>query len=425
MARFLHLADVHLGFDRYNNPKRTTDFFHALEDALVRYAIDPKVDFVVIAGDLFEHKVVQPAILSQALLVLDLLKKAEIPAIAIEGNHDHRPYGSRSSWLRYLAEWYGLILLEPEASVAEGDNRYQPWDPETHTGSYIDLDCGVRILGSCWYGSAAPQMIRLLAADIRALPPGPEHTVMLFHHGVEGQIARYSGALRYEDLLPLREAGVNYLALGHIHKYYELENWVFNPGSVEANSIAEGQDQAPRGVLSVELKSGQKQPQVTLQRDYLQRPIVRLRLETRVDWSPADLEAAAIATVEQAIATGTTQEAIVELRISGSVAFPRSEFDTRSLQAQLHQQSQALIFNLRYDVSGQEFASPVLLSEQVTPEAIEASVFADQLAEHQAYRDRCDQLTPVLQDLKDRLLRGEEAADLYRFLETAIAASLT
>ncbi|WP_338462043.1 DNA repair exonuclease [Synechococcus elongatus IITB7] len=423
MARFLHLADVHLGFDRYNNPKRTTDFFLSLEDALIRYAIEPQVDFVVIAGDLFEHKVVQPAVLSHAMLALEMLQKAKIPAIAIEGNHDHRPYGSRSSWLRYLADWYGLILLEPEASVAEGENRYQPWDPEENTGSYIDLDCGVRVLGSCWYGSAAPQMIRLLAEDIRALPPGPEHTVMLFHHGVEGQIARYSGALRYEDLLPLREAGVNYLALGHIHKYYELENWVFNPGSVEANSIAEGQDQAPRGVLSVELTPGNPLPLATLQRDYLQRPVLRLRLETRVDWSPADVEAAAIATVEKAIAAGQTQEAIVELRISGPVAFPRSDLDTRSLQQQLHQQSEALIFNLRYDVSGQEFASPILPSEQVTPEVIEASVFADQLAEHQAYRDRCDQLTPVLQDLKDRLLRGEEPANLYHFLETAIAST--
>ncbi len=106
---FLHLADVHLGFDRYNNPKRTTDFFLSLEDALIRYAIEPQVDFVVIAGDLFEHKVVQPAVLSHAMLALEMLQKAKIPAIAIEGNHDHRPYGSRSSWLRYLADWYGLI----------------------------------------------------------------------------------------------------------------------------------------------------------------------------------------------------------------------------------------------------------------------------------------------------------------------------
>lgn len=421
MARFLHLADVHLGFDRYDNPERTRDFYHALEDALQRYAIEPQVDFVIIAGDLFEHKTVLPGILSQARSIIEMLREVNIPVIAIEGNHDHRPYNGRASWLRYLADWYGLILLEPETAVTEGENRYQPWNHDKHKGSYIDLDCGVRVLGSCWYGSAAPQMIRLLAADIRALPPGPEHTVMLFHHGLEGQIARYSGALRYEDLLPLREAGVNYLALGHIHKYYEVEDWIFNPGSIEANSIAEGQDQTPRGVLSVELTSGQSQPQVTLQRDYLQRSLVRLRLEARPDWSVEELESAAIATVQAAIDQQKTQAAIVELRISGQVGFPRLELDTRSLQQQLHQQSEALIFNLRYDVSGSEYASPIPQSDQQTPEAIEAVVFADQLAEHQAYRDRCETLTPVLQDLKDRLLKGEEAADLHRFLETAIA----
>jgi hypothetical protein len=34
----------------------------------------------------------------------------------------------------------------------------------------------------------------------------------MFHHGLEGQISRYAGALRYAELLPLKEAGVDYLA---------------------------------------------------------------------------------------------------------------------------------------------------------------------------------------------------------------------
>ncbi|MEM9804918.1 MAG: metallophosphoesterase, partial [Cyanobacteria bacterium P01_D01_bin.56] len=92
MAKFLHVADVHLGFDRYNSKVRTTDFFHTLLDVFERYAIREAVDFVLVAGDLFVHRMIQPAILNQAQLCLQTLQAANIPVIAIEGNHDNCPY---------------------------------------------------------------------------------------------------------------------------------------------------------------------------------------------------------------------------------------------------------------------------------------------------------------------------------------------
>ena len=115
MARFLHIADIHLGFDHYDNRDRTKDFYLALKDVLKRYAVGENVDFVIIAGDFFEHRTIQPAILNQAKDCLMLLKDAGIPAIAIEGNHDNRPYGTVTNWLKYLADDGLLILLEPEA----------------------------------------------------------------------------------------------------------------------------------------------------------------------------------------------------------------------------------------------------------------------------------------------------------------------
>lgn len=112
---FLHLADVHLGYDRYDSPERSKDFFLAFRDVVRRYAIQDPVDFVLIAGDLFEHRQIQPGVLNQAQIVLRELQQAGIPVLAIEGNHDNRPYGVKTSWLRYLADHGELILLEPEA----------------------------------------------------------------------------------------------------------------------------------------------------------------------------------------------------------------------------------------------------------------------------------------------------------------------
>jgi hypothetical protein len=100
------------------------------------------------------------------------LKDADIPVLAIEGNHDNRPYGTRTSWLKYLSEWGLLKLLEPNDG-ANADNRLSPWDEATRSGGYIDLPCGVRVIGSNWYGATAPRAIELLAGAIQALPPGP------------------------------------------------------------------------------------------------------------------------------------------------------------------------------------------------------------------------------------------------------------
>ena len=413
MPRFLHLADIHLGFDRYESKQRTQDFFLALEDALGKYALDPAVDFVVIAGDLFEHRNIQPAILNQAQLCLQMLKDAGIPVLAIEGNHDNRPYGTKTSWLRYLASWDLLLLLEP-GDAANGEPLYQPWDADAKEGGYIDLPCGVRVLGSYWYGASAPRAIAHLAEGIQALPPAPGPTVMLFHHGMEGQIARYQGALRYGDLLPLRQAGVDYLALGHIHKNYTVEDWVFNQGSLEANSVEESK--YDRGVYLVEID--QSGIRAELKRDYYQRSIVRLSLTARGEESLEELEQLAIATVEQAIQSrALVLEAapIVELKIVGQVGFDRLELDTRKLQQQLQSLSNALIFLLKYDVNTLEYGSPI--AEESSRLQIEQEVFTDLLAAHNAYKKQATELVPGLLELKDLQLQGRPEPELYEFVE--------
>lgn len=416
MPRFLHLADVHLGFDRYDSKERTRDFFYAFNDALEKYAVDADVDFVVIAGDLFEHRNIQPATLNQAQTCLQMLKQAGIPVLAIEGNHDNRPYGTKTSWLRYLADWELLLLLEP-GDISAGEPFYQPWDLESRRGGYIDLDCGVRVLGSNWYGAAAPKSIEQIAVAIEALPSGAMHTLMLFHHGLEGQIARYAGALRYADLLPLKQAGVDYLALGHIHKNYEVEGWIFNPGSVEANSVEESRYE--RGVYLVEMNGSGVQAE--LKQDYYQRPIVRLRFMTRGQESQEEVEQEAIAKVTEAIQSkqlDPSQKPIVELRIEGQVGFDRLDLDVRKLQQQLQRLSGAIIFLLKYEVQAVAYASP--LSEEASRTQIEQEVFMDLLAANNLYKKRSPELAQGLINLKDLQLEGRSEAELYEFVQSLL-----
>jgi DNA repair protein SbcD/Mre11 len=413
MARFLHLADVHLGFDRYDNKIRTKDFYLAFEDALQKYAIAAKVDFVVIAGDLFEHRTIQPNILNQAKTCLQLVKAAGIPVLAIEGNHDNRPYGTVTNWLKYLCDDGLVILLEP--TTVAGVMTYEVWDGSQ--GGYIDLDCGVRVLGSAWYGSSSPQAITGLAAAIHQLPPGPSHTVMLFHHGLEGQIARYQGALRYSDLLPLKTAGVDYLALGHIHKSYTEQGWIFNPGSTEANSMEEATYE--RGVYLVELSpAGIK---AELQRDYYQRALVRLQLKAIGTESMAEIEQAAIAKIQTAIRTQQINPAdapIVELRIVGCVGFDRLDLDTRKLQQELQSLSGALIFLLKFEADAVTFVSAI--ADDASRLQVEQEIFTDLLAAHNTYKSKADKLAQGLIDLKDLQLQARPETELYKFVQDLI-----
>jgi DNA repair exonuclease SbcCD nuclease subunit len=418
MPRFLHCADIHLGFDRYDNKIRTQDFFYAFEEALQKYAIDEQVDFVVIAGDLFEHRNIQPATLNQAQLCLQQLQEAGIPVLAIEGNHDNRPYGTKTSWLRYLADWGLLMLLEP-GDTAAGEPFYPPWDAEARRGGYIDLPCGVRVLGAQWYGAAAPRAIEHIAAAIQALPPGPAATVLLFHHGLEGQVARYMGALRYSEVLPLKEAGVDYLALGHIHKNYAIENWIFNPGSLEANSVEESRYE--RGVYLIEIERSHIHAE--LKRDYYQRPIIRLSVGLQGQETVEEAEREIIATVEQAIASGQLQPTdapIVEFRIEGRVGFDRADLDIRALQNRLQHITSALILLLKYEVDAVAYASP--LAEDASRVQIEQEVFADLLTAHTAYKKQAPKLAKGLIELKDLQLEGRSEGDLYEFVEQLLMA---
>lgn len=417
MARFLHLADIHLGFDRYNSPERTKDFFFALSDAIQKYAIAAAVDFVIIAGDLFEHRVIQPAILNQAQLCFQQLQAANIPVLAIEGNHDNTPYGTSTSWLKYLSQWGMLKLLEP-GNLAAGEPLYSPWDESSKKGGYIDLPCGVRVIGSAWYGAAAARAISQIAEAIPTLPSGPATTVLLFHHGLEGQIARYSGALRYSELVPLKEVGVDYLALGHIHKNYSEGGWVFNPGSIEANNVEEGGFE--RGVYLVDVDADGIH--ASLKQDYQQRPVVRLQFATKGEESEADVAALAKRVVEEAIAAKQLlpdQHPIVELRIEGQVGFERLELDTKQLQKELQALSQALIFLLKYDVEEREYGPGRV--EEVSRDAIEHNAFLDLLAAHRDYKKRAEILSAGLVDLKLKRLAGQSDEALYQYLEELFA----
>ncbi|MFT4313397.1 MAG: DNA repair exonuclease, partial [Candidatus Woesearchaeota archaeon] len=89
-VRFIHIADCHLGSWRDEKLRQVSQdsFEYVISQALSR-----KVDFVIIAGDLFNTALPSIDILKFAVTQLQKLKDAQIPVYAIAGSHDYSASG--------------------------------------------------------------------------------------------------------------------------------------------------------------------------------------------------------------------------------------------------------------------------------------------------------------------------------------------
>ncbi|MGI5837602.1 MAG: metallophosphoesterase family protein, partial [Chloroflexota bacterium] len=239
-ASFLHLGDVHLGNEQYGRRERAEDFARAFYYA-VEYAIQHRVDFVVVAGDLFERSTLDPVTFDQTLSGLKQLAMADIPLVAIAGNHDRARYGQGMAWLESLGRQGFLLYLDavnPEGIIL------RRWSPEEGVGGFVDLK-GVRFVGMHYLGASTARAIEELAEQLKKLQDRPSgggtarpYTVALLHAGLDGVVPNFRAELTYEQLSPLQGL-VDYVALGHIHQYYTREGWVYNPGSLETWNAGE------------------------------------------------------------------------------------------------------------------------------------------------------------------------------------------
>lgn len=116
MTRLLHTGDTHLGYQQYHLPARREDFQAAFTQ-VAEDAIADDVDAVVHAGDLFHDR--QPTLtdIMGALDVLRTLDGADIPFLAIVGNHESKRDGQ---WLD-LFEEMGLATRLDDTPEPIGD----------------------------------------------------------------------------------------------------------------------------------------------------------------------------------------------------------------------------------------------------------------------------------------------------------------
>lgn len=210
--KYLATGDLHLNARSWLGPE-FLDEQAKVWRAICELAVSEQVDALLFAGDAFEHRRPTPAELRAFQEPLSLLYEAEIPALAVLGNHD-RDSADGVTALE-VATWESCMSVHREPGVWRDSIATMPWTP---IGRLIAAQNG----GD--RDALNAQAAELLIDTARGLREQvTEPAILMLHWSVSGS-ALPNGLpvdqLR-EPVLPvteLEEQGWDAVVCGHIHK---------------------------------------------------------------------------------------------------------------------------------------------------------------------------------------------------------------
>jgi DNA repair protein SbcD/Mre11 len=222
--KFIHLADCHVdGFKE----QRLSDLGFEGFRYTIDFALNNVVDFVLIAGDLFNTALPRIDALKETTKELKRLKDAKIPAYCIPGSHDFSPHGK--SMLDVL-ENAGLLTNVMKGHII---------DNKLHLTYTVDSKTGTKITGVM----GKKGMLDKEIYEHLVVPPkdGSFH-IFMFHTAIsELRPKKLENMEAYPvSFLP---SGFDYYAGGHVHirdRYSGAEHRnVVYPGPTFPNSFSE------------------------------------------------------------------------------------------------------------------------------------------------------------------------------------------
>lgn len=381
-------------------------------DVLRRYAIAEKVDFVIMCGDFFHKRSVPPETMDYAVEGLTMMREAGIPVVAVEGNHDQKFSDSEFSWLRSLSKWGLLTLLEP-VSTPDGQMSYSEWDPVRRRGGYIDIG-RARIFGSDWYGASGNWAIPSLTAAIKNNRRDGAFHILLLHTDVEGHQVHPIPALSIGALKELKSA-VEYVGLGHTHKHYEIDNWAFNPGSIEITNITEFRE--TRGAFVVEIGDDNSVAarHVT---EYRYRPFQQLSYDVSNDNTAADVFAGVCKKVrtEARPAVPGEPEPIIEITLRGRLGFPNSLLETQRIRDDAASCTGALHVRVKNQTVPADHEQSRDDATDEGRDRLERRVISDLILRDTRFKGSAEEVSDAVIGAKRMALSDDEPAKIAEFI---------
>jgi len=227
MVRFAHLADTHLGGWK-QKPLQEVNFM-AFKKAIDK-CIEENVEFIIIAGDLFDSAYPPIDILRETFGEFKKLRDNRIPCFIIPGSHDYSVSGKtfldvleKAGFCTNVAIFENVneeIILNP--TIFKGIAFYGY--PGKKSGMEVDDIKKIKINDS-------PGFIKIILL----------HTTIT---NVKGNLP-----IESVDIEQLPKA--DYYALGHIHLVYRYENFVY-PGPIFPNNFAEMEELKHGGFFIVD-----------------------------------------------------------------------------------------------------------------------------------------------------------------------------
>jgi DNA repair exonuclease SbcCD nuclease subunit len=249
--RFVHTADWQLGMTRHFLAGEAQPRYSAARrDAVAglgSLAADVSAEFVVVAGDVFEHNQLAPQVISQSL---EAMRAIGIPVYLLPGNHDPLDASSVYTSPLFKAECPANVTVLDRAGIHEVRPGLQivaaPWRSKAPT---TDLVAGVL---SDLEGMPLDGVTRVLVAHggVDVLDPDPTKPSLIRLAGVEDALAR---------------GAVHYVALGDKHSLTEVGGTgrIWYSGSPEVTNY-DDVEADPGHVLVVDLDESDPQRPVTV-----------------------------------------------------------------------------------------------------------------------------------------------------------------
>ena len=263
MVKVLHFADAHIDIAQIGRPDPTTglawrvqDFLRSL-DCIVDTAIEEKVDLVIFAGDAYRDRAPAPTYQREWRKRIMRLSKAGVQTILVVGNHDVSPSVGRATSMQE----YDTLEI-PNVKVIGKPTLLGPADLNGVQAQVIALP---------WINRSVFQSSMESQSEKRDdLNRNIEETLVRIVHGMidqadpnlpliltaHGSVATATFGAEREVMLgddfiiPLtlvRDARLDYVALGHIHKNQDLNAGnhppVIYPGSIERVNVGEVADE--------------------------------------------------------------------------------------------------------------------------------------------------------------------------------------
>lgn len=239
--RFIHISDTHLGASGFSRKlsasgynQREKDICHSFQSA-VDQIIELKPDFVLHSGDLFHTVRPTNRIINFAIRQILRIVSLQIPMVIISGNHDtpkQRAVGSVFSFFDVLSPHLYLVYR----------NEYE----------LIKLDgVAIHAIPHCLNQEDFKRELAKVKPDMRCM------FNILMLHGVVAGIPEFSMGELAEQEIPTSylNKGFDYVALGHFHRYCQVESGGYYAGSTERLSMAKAELSQEKGFVEINLET--------------------------------------------------------------------------------------------------------------------------------------------------------------------------